>query len=1081
MNIEALFRNHFGPESAQQLAQVLGLDPEQATRLLDRIVRSQLETVAQHAKSDTGRAQILDAIVNLPRFRNVEHALSEQGGASSLQLAGELLSPNLLGGTQADLAGQLSRVEGVPLQGVTNLMNMSLPLLLSFLGQEGVNQGSITQIMSTIRGLDLRPRAASGSYVSRAAAAASQANAPQFVGGEGQAQAGETKKSAEPLTASASASASPSPAAPAPQPTVPAVAAAAVPAAPAFVSRDADQQEGAEAEVQAKQHTQQQTQVPAAAPTDKPEPVKPEPVQDADYSKDSVVSALLDGAAVPTPAEAAALTATPTAPVVAAPAKENPYRSETAEQAADQTAKATSEPELVKDTNYSKDSVVSALLDGTVDTSAVDTSAVATKSTDKSVPVASASEVDVRKGDAHAEPEAQGEEKKEKDKETHDVSPAALAAAAAAAGIGAGAVHGAVAAQSAESKVTEPARPQPAQPQPAGSPWKSAKPVVMGAQPSQATGTQAPRAVPASPVTPVPPKPASAGAVASAAASAAAKAAGTVGAGAAAGTAAGALTAADLLDTIREQFSAPQVSALAEAVGFAPRDSVAAVQGTAAVLLAALTQKGRDVQGAEDILKLGEDFGRVAESGKLNLPLLGNRAELGALEVRGLSVLDRVLDSPSQVGGRLGTALGTSGEQAGRLLALMTPFVLGLLGSRARAAGTASSALSGLLGGLNTAQLQGLLPEGLGALGALLGMPLFGAPTKERATLLETKQAKAGAAAATVAAAPLVTEQVVKDAKAQEAKAPVAAVKPAPVPPQPPRPVTPPPAESEHRGGFPWWLLLIPLLAGLGWYWSQNRAPEPVPAPTTTSAAATSEASAASTASTTSAEESGVTPAPGSEVASETTTTASATTTTGTTASAAGAADTAAATVAVTSPAAGETVPDTGFTMSGTGAPDTTYQLLEDGVSVGTFASDAGGAWQADVAAPTAGEHVYSVQDSAGTEVLSVPVTVEATEAAAACSQPLSLSLSDGETVNAPFRFGGMGDASGYQVRVLRGGTEIGTKDITLAPNCTWNYLSQPGGQAGTTDAITYEVRSLDDLTGAPLQTINLNVVQAGE
>lgn len=1060
MNIEELFRNQFGPESARQLAQELGLDPEQAARLLDRIVRSQLETVAQQAKSDAGRAQVLDAITKLPRFRNVEHALTEQGGAASLQLAGEILGPTLLGGGQDDMAGQLSRVEGAPMQSITRLMNMSLPLLLSFIGQAGVNASTITQIMSTIRGLDLRPRAAAGSYVSRAAAAA--ANAPQFVDG-GQTPVGETKKSAEVPSAGTPATGT---------------AEVDVPKVDAAKAEDPKPAETKPAEtkpVATKPVETKPTQAPAT-PTTAPEQT-PELVKDTDYSKDSVVSALLDGAEVPAPD--AVVSGTQPQPVVQT--KENPYRSEDAEVAVSEQASKT-EVELVEDTDYSKDSVVSALLGNAEEPaspSAVSASVASSAQPDfKPEPGAEdLTKPDLSKSEPIAEPVKAGDGDVEA--EAGMPAPAALAAAAAAAGIGAGAVRGV----DAGAQAGQVQQPQ----QPAGSPWKSAKPIVTGGQTSQAKpAASGPRAVPvtpaspvtATPVTPIaPPKPATAGAQASAAAKAAAVGAAAAGA-TTAGMATGALSVDGLLDTFREQFSAPAVSALAESVGFAPHDSAKAVQGTTAVLLAALSQKGRDEAGAADILKLGDDFGRVSDAGRLNTSLLGNRAELGALEVRGLSVLDRVLDNPSQVGGRLGTALGTSGEQAGRLLALMTPFVLGLLGSRARAAGTAPAALSSLLSGLNPTRLQELLPEGLGSLGALLSLPLFGGPAKERATLLETKQAKAGAAAAaatTVAAKPAVTEKVVLDEK------PAAPVH------EPERHLTAAPAEPERKGGFPWWLLLLPLLAGLAWYFSQDRE-EPIPAPTTVSSATTSETS------TVSASESGATSAPGTESteasAADTTSATTTTSTTTTTQSVASAASANAVTdasgavagaVAVTSPAAGETVPDTGFTMSGTGAPDTTYQLLEDGVSVGTFASDAGGAWQADVAAPAAGDHVYSVQDDAGTEVLSVPVTVEATEAAAACSEPLTLSLNDGETVSAPFRFGGVGDASGYQVRVLRGGQEIGTKDITLAPNCTWNYLSQPGGEAGTTDAITYEVRSLDDLSGAPLQTINLNVVQAGE
>ncbi|ADY25255.1 hypothetical protein Deipr_0079 [Deinococcus proteolyticus MRP] len=807
MNIEELFRSRFGPESARELGQVLGLESEQAARLLDRAVRSQLEAVAQQAKSEAGRAQVLDAIANLPRFRDVSHALTEQGGAASLQLAGELLSPALLGHDQTDLAGQLSRVEGAPQPSITALMNMSLPLLLSFIGQAGVNGGNITQVMSTIRASGVRPRSAGGSYVSRAAAA----NAPQFVdGGQGQA-AGEIKKSPEPASA------------PAPTP------------------------------------------VSGQAPAAQAEAGQPEPelAQDTDYSKSSVVSALLDGAEVPEPG-AVQRESQPQAP--AASLKENPYRSE--EEAQD--AAPQPEPELAQDTDYSKSSVVSALLDGAEAPAAA--AQPAQPQADKPQPTAPQPGATQSSAAQATQPQAVPAQTQPAPSSPASsspaASPAALAAAAAAAGVGAGAV-----------------RPAAPQAQPAGSPWKSAQPVVIGAQPSVTAARAA--------------QPSAAAAATPTLASASGQDL--------------PLTADSLVSYFREQFSAQDVGALAEAAGFGRRDAGRAVQGTAAVLLSALAQKGRDQSGAAELLALSGDFGRVAEGEQLNTALLGNRAELGALEVRGLSVLDRLLDNPGQVGGRLGTALGTSGEQAGRLLALLTPFVLGLLGSRARGAGLDAAGLSRVLGGLDAGRLESLLPEDLGVLKSLLGTQLFGAAPRERATLLETKQAKA----APVPVAAPAGETVV-------------AAQPAPVQPmtpEPPHPVAP--AQPERRGGFPWWLLLL-LLAGLAWYLTQNRSEQPLPAPT---------------------EQTQIQTAPAT------------TPTTGT--------------FTVTEPAAGSSVAASGFTLSGTAEPSASYRLLQDGTEVGTFTSDADGRWSADVAAAPAGEHTYSVQTEGGAEVISLPLTLE--------------------------------------------------------------------------------------------------------
>ncbi|UFA50073.1 DUF937 domain-containing protein [Deinococcus radiophilus] len=843
MNIEELFRQHFGADSARQLGSAAGLTDDQAARLLDRTVRWQLETLAQQAKSEGVRSQITEAIDNLPRFRDVAHGLQEQGGADSLQLAGEILSPGLLGSDQSDMAGQLARVEGAPQPAIARLLNMSLPLLLSFAGQAGLNRDSMTQIMSTIRASGVRPRAVGGSYVSRAGALS---NAPQF---RDQGNGGETKKSPEAPQASSSRS------------QVEMSAAGVRPSQPEAVSP---------------------TQAERLAQS---EPVSSQPQQVAgtNYSKDSVASALLEDAEVPSPEEleklAQARNVQPAAPVTEAP------------QSAVVPTEPVPEPELVPERDYSKDSVVSALLED-AEAPAVTTPAPPTAEPTASVapqPTAAVTPAPV----AHTQPSSPVQPAAPAGAPTASAQPDqrpapaadALAAAAAAAGVGGGAV-------------------QAAQPAPQGSnPWKSAKPVVSGSQPSQAQPARAAAPAPAAPrAVPVAP---------------AAAAVSTTSAVAQPAAQDQALSADNLLTFFREQFSGEGTAALAEATGFGRRDAGRAVQGTVPVLLSALAQKGHNEAGAAELLSLSNDFGRVVQTGGLNMDLLSNRAELGAMEVRGLSVLDRLLDNPGEVGGRLGTALGTSGEQAGRLLALLTPFVLGLLGSRAQATRTDAAGLSRVLAGLTPGKLEGLLPQGMGVLKALLGAQLFGAAPKARPTLLETKQAKA---------TPLAEEErvVVKEQPAPAVQ---------PMTPEPPRPVTPPPAEPE-RGGFPWWIIPLLLLAGLAWYFTQNRA-EPVPAPT--------------------------------PAATEQTTTPPA-------AEPAAAAPEAALTVL--EPADGTTVAADGFSMTGTGGAGD-YEVFENGTSVGSFTAESDGAWTTDITAPAVGDNTYAIWDESGNEVATVNVTVE--------------------------------------------------------------------------------------------------------
>lgn len=185
-------------------------------------------------------------------------------------------------------------------------------------------------------------------------------------------------------------------------------------------------------------------------------------------------------------------------------------------------------------------------------------------------------------------------------------------------------------------------------------------------------------------------------------------------------------------------------------------------------------------------------------------------------------------------------------------------------------------------------------------------------------------------------------------------------------------------------------------------------------------------------------------------------------------------------TVTISEPASGASVGADTFNIVGQGQPNASYSLFEDGVNVGTFFADDAGAFTADVIAPKAGNHTYVLTDEAGTQVATLPLVVTEPVAAADCSanSVLTLSLADGDTVSAPFRFGGLGSAKEYKVRVLRGTDEIGNTVVQNGTNCAWSYLSDPGGKENETGEITYEVTPAD--ADAPEATITLNVVQSG-
>ncbi|GGL02854.1 DUF937 domain-containing protein [Deinococcus radiotolerans] len=600
------------------------------------------------------------------------------------------------------------------------------------------------------------------------------------------------------------------------------------------------------------------------------------------------------------------------------------------------------------------------------------------------------------------------------------------------------------------------------------------------------------------------------------------------------------LTGPALLDWLRAQLAGPVGERLGVAAGLGASGAGRATQAALPVLLAALVRRAGTDAGAQELLDRGAATRDLVDpDGAPVTRLLSDPAETARIEGQGRALLGSVFPNLDPVTGRLGSALGSSGASAGRLLALLGPFLLALLGARARAGGLGAADFRTLLGGLG-GNLGGLLPAGLGGLRTLLD---------------ETPDV-----------VPAVTPA---------AAAPVTPV----VTPAAPPPVTPP-VTPVRRGGFPWWIIPLLLLLGLGGCWlvNQNRAAPPaassaqaasivvtnptsgadlpaepftmsgtgpastaltiadqgqevaqatvgadgnwtadLPAPTpgehtytvdggggrselkvnvadasastgangdTSTSGDTNAASGSTDAGTAPTDSTG-------SAASGAATGNSASSSTGSAASGdagSGAADpaspdasdasTAAAAGAFTisEPAADATLPAGTFTLRGNGTARQQVELFEDDTSLGKITVGPDGTWSFDVPSPAAGPHTYRVKAEDGTELASVGATVgepAADASAASCTETYTLSMTNGQTVNEPFRFGGVGQGQGYSVTVKRGARTIGTKDIPLDATCGWSYQSRPGP-----GKITYEVRPLGDAAAAPLSTVNLTVAQ---
>ncbi|WP_102128347.1 DUF937 domain-containing protein [Deinococcus planocerae] len=540
----------------------------------------------------------------------------------------------------------------------------------------------------------------------------------------------------------------------------------------------------------------------------------------------------------------------------------------------------------------------------------------------------------------------------------------------------------------------------------------------------------------------------------------------------------GGLSPQELTEFLRGQFGGVAGVRLGTLAGFGDGSAAQATQAALAVVLGAVARKGRTEAAAGVILGHGGDFERLVDAdGSLNPHLLGDPARVAGIEGQGRRLLGTLFGHASGVGARLGSALGAPEENAGRLLALLTPLVLGLLVRRARTAGLGARHLAALLAGLGP-HLPGLLPAGPSGLGALLEAEPVPSP------------------AAGTGGTPR----------------PGAAVAPAPA----------------RRRGPRWWLiplLLVPLAGGLSLLWSRSEQP-PVPGAAGAAGTGVTVRSPAPGAELPLAdltlrgtgrpgdlltvEDGGLEvastrvggngtwqvtlPTPtlgehtytvrGSEGATSgeirVTVTAGDDVNAGEVGGgpdeepAAGPSAPPSETFDLAEPAPGAQLPAGSFTLRGRGTPGESLQILEDDTSLGNVTVGPGGTWRLDVPSPSPGPHTYAVYAQDATELGRVEVTVDALASLSptgVCDREYTLSLTDGQTVREPFRFGGTGQGEGYRVTVRRAGRVVGVRDIPLDPTCGWSYQSRPGP-----GPLSYEVRPLASPGAAPLSVITITV-----
>ncbi|WP_293914111.1 Ig-like domain-containing protein [Deinococcus sp.] len=528
----------------------------------------------------------------------------------------------------------------------------------------------------------------------------------------------------------------------------------------------------------------------------------------------------------------------------------------------------------------------------------------------------------------------------------------------------------------------------------------------------------------------------------------------------------------DIQEYLKEHLSVPVVAALGASLGLRATQSARIADEVLPGQLDALSALSRTPEGAQKLLDLTRD--RIP-AGSVDT-LTGSPEALARLQQVGAELLPEAMgtgvDTEVQ---RLANATGTDAPTVRRMMELLLPLLLSLIGHRATSDKLTAATLGTLFGGA----------------------------------------ALTGTAAAPVAVLTSTPDVVVERA--------------APVPaPLPPKLVTRPAQEEPRRRTPVWWLLPLALLLGVGGcYLSQRnqtglaltqpaegasvtgpvtlsgtgKAGETVtvsengtslttaqvaadgafsatvPAPaagshtyavtesgTSTALSRTVTATAATVDTSDATAQTPSSTAPDSTVPSSAADPASSAATTPSSVTAAPSTD-----LAFTAPASGR-VPAGALSLTGTGPADTDLSITEDGNTLGTARTDASGAWTFSVPSPSAGAHTYTATTGSATSELKLTVAA-GTAQTGSCTKPFSLSLRDGAQVKQPFRFGGEGSGKSYTVTVSRGTRQIGQKVLPLDASCSYSYTSKPG-----VGRITYALK--ENGQSAAARTITLNVTR---
>ena len=173
---------------------------------------------------------------------------------------------------------------------------------------------------------------------------------------------------------------------------------------------------------------------------------------------------------------------------------------------------------------------------------------------------------------------------------------------------------------------------------------------------------------------------------------------------------------ADLSSEVLNHLDASHIQAIAQQLGVDPSQAQAAIQQAMPLLIGGLAKNASSAQGADVLHSVLGDHAGNNVAGILG-SVLGGGGSTGGL-AGGAAILGHIFGArQDQAAQGLGQVSGIGQQNAGQLLAILAPVVMGVLGNMSQRQGMTPSGLGGVLG--QEAQRIGQSGAG-GLLGAVL-------------------------------------------------------------------------------------------------------------------------------------------------------------------------------------------------------------------------------------------------------------------------------------------------------------------------------------------------------------------------